>query len=136
LINIIHLPKQIVSTLTVALAAFCLLLPSISHSGQTALLDNTVQHLIAYVAASDLTFIRNSSEYSGKEASEHMQAKYAHFRDKIKTPEDFIELCASRSLLSGKPYLVVIEKGETIGTREWLTAELQAYRNGAAGGSH
>ncbi len=130
-----YFQRQIVSTLSVALAAFCLLLPSISQGGQTALLDNTVQHLIAYVAASDLTFIRNSSEYNGKEAAEHMQAKYAHFRDKIKTPEDFIELCASRSLLSGKPYLVVTEKGETIGTREWLTAELLAYRNGAAGES-
>ena len=134
--NIIYLKNQMVSALTIALTAFCLLLPSISHSGQAVLLDETVQHLIVYVAESDLTFIRNSSQYSGKEASEHMQAKYAHFRDKIKTPEDFIELCASRSLLSGKPYLVVTDKGETIGTREWLTAELLTYRNRAAGEPH
>ena len=49
-----------------------------------------------------------------------MQKKYAHFRDKIKAPEDFIELCANRSLLSGKPYLVINEKGEKISVSEWL----------------
>ena len=131
-----YLKTQIVTVVTIALAAFFLLLASHGYGGQVAHLDATVQHLIAHVAQSDLTFIRNDVRYTGKEASEHLQKKYAHFKDKIKAPEDFIELCASRSLLSGKPYLVINEKGETITASEWLTAELEVYRNSAAGESH
>jgi hypothetical protein len=127
-----YLQKQMVSILAIALSVLFFWLPSASQGGQAAPLDKTIQHLIAYVAHSDLTFVRNSAEYTGKEASEHIQKKYAHFRDKIATPEDFIELCASRSLLSRKPYLVINEKGETIGTKEWLTAELEEYRSKVA----
>jgi hypothetical protein len=66
-----------------------------------------------------------------------MQKKYAHFRDKIKAPEDFIdELCASRSLLSGKPYLVINEKGEKISVSKWLRTELVVHRTSVAGESH
>ena len=115
--------------LMIALSAlFLLLLAPIIHGGETVLVDKTIQHLIAYVAHSDLTFVRNARQYTGKEASEHIQKKCAHFRDEIKMPEDFIELCASRSLVSGKPYLVINQKGETIGTKEWLTAELALYK--------
>jgi hypothetical protein len=130
-----YLQTQIVTVVTIALAAFFLLLASHGYGGQLAHLDKTVQHLIAHVAQSGLTFIRNDVRYTGKEASEHMQKKYAHFRDKIKTPEDFIELCASRSLLSGKPYLVINEKGEIISTNEWLRTELGVYRTSVAGES-
>lgn len=123
--------KQTLSIRAFALAAFFLLLTPVAHAGRTASLDATIRHLIAYVAHSDLTFVRNSEEYNGKQASEHMQKKYAHFGDRINTPEDFIELCASRSLLSGRPYLVITGQG-TISTRDWLTAELEAYRNKVA----
>jgi len=126
--------KQTLSLLAIALAVFSLLLPPAADAGREASLDRTIQHLITYVARSDLTFVRNSGKYDGKQASEHMQKKYAHFRDRIKTPEDFIELCASRSLLSGKPYLVITEQGE-ISTHDWLTAELETYRNTVAGES-
>lgn len=115
--------------LMIALSAlFLLLLAPISHGGETVLVDKTIQHLIAYVAHSDLAFVRNARQYTGKEASEHIRRKYAHFREEIRMPEDFIELCASRSLVSGKPYLVINQKGETIGTKEWLTAELELYK--------
>ena len=90
----VYLQKQMVSILAIALSVLFFWLPSASQGGQAAPLDKTIQHLIAYVAHSDLTFVRNSAEYTGKEASEHIQKKYAHFRDKIATPEDFIELCA------------------------------------------
>ena len=126
--HIRYVSNKTVAVLTIALSAVFLLLPAATHAGQAVSLDRTIQHLIAYVARSDLTFVRNSAKYDGKQASEHMQKKYAHFRERIKTPEDFIELCASRSLLSGKPYLVITEQGE-MRTRDWLTAELQAYRH-------
>ena len=36
------------------------------------------------------------------EAAEHINKKYRHFRDDIDTPEKFIELCATGSLMTGK----------------------------------
>ena len=91
-------------------------------------LEQTVQYLLDYVARSELTFIRNSKRYTSSEAAEHMRAKYQHFKDKIKTADDFIELAASKSLLSGKLYLVVTEQGEAIPSGEWLRGVLADYR--------
>ena len=128
--------RQMVSILTIAVTVFFFLSPTSGIGGQTNSADKAIHYLLEYVARSDLTFIRNSGQYTAQEASAHMQKKYEHFRDKIGTPEQFIELCATRSLLSGKPYLVINKQGETIKTSEWLNAELEEYRNStAAGGS-
>ena len=131
-----YLKTQIVTVVHIALTAVFLLLASHVYGGQVARLDATVQHLITLVAQSGLTFIRNDVRYTGKEASEHMRKKYMHFRDKIKAPEDFIELCASRSLLSGRPYLVINEKGGKISASEWLRTELAMYRTSVADESY
>ncbi len=127
-----HFHKPIASIVIIALAGFFTLASANSYSGQTDSVDTTVQHLLDYVAASGLTFIRNSSEYTAREASGHMQKKYAHFKEKIKTPEDFIRLCATKSILSGKPYMVITRQGGVIRTSEWLTTELKRYRNSTA----
>ena len=128
-----YLQARVVAILAIAVTAFFFLFPSNGHGSETGQVDKAVHHLISRVAASDLTFVRNSDQFTGKEAADHMQKKYAYFRDKIKTPEDFIELCATRSLLSGKPYLVINEKGAMISTNEWLRTELVAYQNGITG---
>ena len=90
--------------------------------------EQTIRHLIDYVAGADLTFVRNASEYTPAEAAKHMQKKYRHFRDDIDTAEDFIRLCATKSLMSGKPYLVIDREGNAIPTGDWLKAELAAQR--------
>jgi hypothetical protein len=86
-----------------------------------------VRYLIEYVSESDRTFIRNAHEYRSADAAEHMQRKYEHFRDRIHTVDDFIELAASRSLASGKPYLVVGQSGSTIPTADWLREVLATH---------
>ena len=110
------------------LAALFLLTPCLLMGEQIDTVDKTVQHLVSHVSGSGLTFIRNTDKYTSVEAAEHMNNKYRHFREDIKTAEDFIERCASRSLLSGKPYLVINEQGEQVRTSEWLLAELADYR--------
>ena len=57
-----------------------------------------------------------------------MNRKYQHTRGDIETPDEFIELCATKSLLSGKPYLVVAAEGKEQRTSDWLRAELAAYQ--------
>ena len=91
-------------------------------------LETTVEHLIGQVAASGLTFVRNDKPHSSDEAARHMRKKYEHFQDEIDTPEAFIELCATRSLLSGKPYLVVDDQGKEMRTADWLMQALRQYR--------
>jgi Family of unknown function (DUF5329) len=125
--------QQVVVVLAIAAGLFFCMLTPVSNAKQTEPVEATIGHLLDYVNRSTLVFIRNSGEYTAQQASEHMQKKYEHFRDEIETPEQFIELCATRSLLSGKPYLVINKHGETLKTSEWLTAELNAYRNNISG---
>jgi hypothetical protein len=75
--------------------------------------------------------MRNAHGHTPQEAATHLEKKYRYFRDDIETPEDFIELCATRSLLSGKPYRVIDRQGNTTSTSDWLKAELAAYRSGS-----
>ncbi|MCE5333541.1 MAG: DUF5329 domain-containing protein [Desulfobacteraceae bacterium] len=76
-------------------------------------------YLIDQVAKSHLIFTRNGTEYSSLEAAAHIRNKYEHFKSRIKTPEDFIHVCASKSLVSGKPYLVSTAQGK-IPVEKWL----------------
>ena len=93
-------------------------------------IESAIQFLLKHVADSGLTFIRNSERHASFDAAEHMNSKYEYFRGKIKTPEDFIQRCASKSLMSGKPYLVVLENGEEVRTDAWLLRALASYRHG------
>ena len=96
--------------------------------GQSTHLERSVRYLMNYVSSSGLTFIRNGDPHTASEAAEHMGKKYEHFKSEIKTPEDFIALCASNSLMTGKPYQVIDEKGKKMTTADWLRNVLAAYR--------
>ena len=91
-------------------------------------IDATVQYLITYVKESDVTFKRNATHYSGSEAAQHIHKKYQHFKDDIDTLEKFIELCATGSLMTGKPYFIITTQGEQLPSSEWLHTELAVYR--------
>ena len=79
-----------------------------------------IDELIAYVQTSGVRFIRNGLEYSGAEGAQHLRDKLAKAGDRVKTTEDFITGIASKSFLSGKPYLVKFADGHTQPTGEWL----------------
>ena len=92
-------------------------------------LDQTISYLIECIASSKATFIRNGTPHTPAEAAAHIKAKYAHFKTEIKTPEDFIRLSASKSLLSGKPYLVRLPDGREMHLDGWLTDALKRRRS-------
>ena len=81
--------------------------------------ENVYAYLIEEVAKSHLTFTRNGVEYSSEEAANHIRKKYEYFKSQIKSPEDFIHVCASKSLVSGKSYLVSTAQGK-IPVETWL----------------
>jgi hypothetical protein len=93
-------------------------------------LEVVVEHLLDFVRTSDVIFIRNNKEHPPEKAAKHIEKKYKHYRKKIKTPEDFIEYSATKSMMSGKPYQVRMKDGTVIATKDWLTAELERYRSG------
>jgi len=91
-------------------------------------LEKTIEHLLDYVRTSDVVFIRNRKEHAPGEAADHIARKYRHYRDDIETPEDFIRLSATKSMLSGRRYRVRLPGGEEIDTADWLLEELRRYR--------
>ncbi len=91
-------------------------------------LEQTVDYLLHQVETSKVTFIRNGREHTPAEAVSHIKAKYDHFKKEIETPKDFIRLSASKSLLTGEPYLVRTPDGKEMHLDAWLTEALKAYR--------
>jgi hypothetical protein len=91
-------------------------------------LDDSIKFLLDCVAQSDATFIRNGQKHTPQEAVNHIKAKYEHFKSEIKTPEDFIRLSASKSLLTGQPYLVRTADGKEMHLDAWLTEALKKHR--------
>ncbi len=93
-------------------------------------LAEAVTHLLTQTRESGATFVRNGAAHDAKEAVSHMQKKYEHFlkKGKIKTPEDFIRLAATQSLISGKAYTLKMPDGSEHKTADWMTAQLRLYR--------
>jgi hypothetical protein len=104
----------------------CFIVNGAESASQKEIADKTVIYLIDQVAKSHLIFTRNGTEYSSQEAAEHIRTKYEYFKSRIKSPEDFIYFCASKSIVSGKPYLVSTAQGK-ISVEKWLGERLVEY---------
>jgi Family of unknown function (DUF5329) len=119
-----------VKSCTGFLTALVFLAVSTGQNARAESLGDTINYLLDYVAKSDATFIRNGQAHTPQEAVNHIKAKYEHFKNQIKTPEDFIRLSASKSLLTGQPYLVRTRDGKEVSLSVWLTDALKAHRGG------
>lgn len=115
--------KQLLRLVVLSLAIACI---NSATAGES--LDQTINYLLNYIATAHVSFIRNGAAHTPAEGVEHVKAKYEHFKKDIKTPEDFIRLAATKSLLSGQPYLVKLESGKERRLDEWLTDALKAHR--------
>jgi hypothetical protein len=72
-------------------------------------------------------FIRNGSEYDGKQAAEHLRMKLSNAGGKVQTADDFIRLCASQSYITGKPYMIKLSNGKTIKSEKYFREKLKEY---------
>jgi len=81
-----------------------------------------IESLLLKIENSDVTFIRNGTEHTGKEAADHLRSKWEQSDGKIKTIDSFILMIASKSTSSGKPYLVQLKDGTVMSAEDW-------YRN-------
>jgi hypothetical protein len=72
-------------------------------------------------------FIRNGTEYDGKEAAEHLRMKLQNAGGRVRTADDFIRHCASTSSISGKPYQIRSYDGKTIPSEQYFREKLKEY---------
>jgi hypothetical protein len=90
-----------------------------------------IDSLMARMHASSCQFERNGSWHNALEARTHLLRKLAYIekqRDTLASTEQFIELAATKSSFSGKPYRVKCGAAEPVPSRDWLNRELKAVR--------
>ena len=104
-----------------------LLYPNVTYA-QTGSMQYEIDHLIDYIENSGCIFIRNGRNHSPEEAIQHIIRKLEYFKKKITTTEAFIELCATKSTISNKPYEIKCPGQPVVKSRDWLLKELDRIR--------
>jgi len=118
---------------TILLAALLAATPALPAEPPPAS-EAEIQHLLDYLGDSGCQFFRNGSWYSSKEARSHLQQKYDYLARKgmVSSAESFVELGATSSSASGKPYQVrCASDAQPTPSAAWLRAELENYRRRA-----
>jgi hypothetical protein len=116
--------KNIIVAAFVVLALF-----SSTVSAQDNIEKKKIEFLISSVEnLKDAKFIRNGSEYNGKEAAKHLRMKLQNVLA-VQTADDFIRLCASKSSVSGKPYMIRLPNGKTIKSEKYFREKLKEYKS-------
>lgn len=89
-----------------------------------------IDHLLAFVAASDCRFVRGGTEYDGKAARDHLQRKLDYAKSMLSTADQFIDHVATGSSMTGEAYKVRCGARE-LTSKAWLRGELDAFRKSA-----
>jgi hypothetical protein len=89
-----------------------------------------IDALLGKLQTSGCQFNRNGSWYSGAEAKSHLLGKLEYFENKgnVQNTEQFIELAASKSSSSGKPYQVKCGNEAAVPSQQWLMRQLSVLR--------
>ena len=110
-----------------AAGLFCLLVLLSFHISSDARTTGEIESLLLFIEQSECTFIRNGKHYDALEAREHIEKKYAYYKERIKTAEDFILYSATKSSITGEPYRLICN-GVNMVTSDWLNMELSEMR--------
>ena len=106
-----------------AAGLFCLLMLLPFHTSAAAGTTEETVSLLLFIEQSECTFIRNGKHYDALKAREHIEKKYAYYKERITSAEDFILYSATKSSITGEPYRVICN-GVNMITSDWLKAEL------------
>ena len=89
-----------------------------------------IDGLISRLQASGCEFNRNGNWYTGAEAKSHLLRKlqYLEERGAVQSAEQFIELAATSSSMSGQPYLVRCNNDAPVPSGTWMRTQLPAVR--------
>lgn len=88
-----------------------------------------IKGLLDFVEHSQCQFVRNGTEYPAPQARQHLEKKlnYLEGKNMVSSAEDFIDLAATKSSMSGKAYEVRCPGGSQPAS-SWLKEELQRQR--------
>jgi len=81
--------------------------------------------LLSLQSLDGAVFIRNEKEYSIAETIEHLRTKWKGSADEVTTAEQFIEHVASKSSVSGKPYVIRRADKTVVPAGVYLKAQLR-----------
>jgi hypothetical protein len=84
-------------------------------------LPERIDQLINAVGESNCEFVRNGKTYSAAESVSHITKKYDYYKNDIDSIDRFIELSASKSMISGKPYKILCQGAATELSSTWLS---------------
>ncbi len=87
-----------------------------------------IDHLLDFVGKTNCQFERNGASHTGTEAKAHMSKKYAYYKDKIHSAEDFIYYSATKSEITQIRYKTLCPGKTSQNSNEWLLGELKVYR--------
>jgi hypothetical protein len=89
-----------------------------------------IDSLMSRLESSACEFNRNGAWHTATEAKSHLLRKLKYLEDKgaVQSTEQFIELAASRSSMTGQPYLVKCGNGAPVQSATWLLSQLQDMR--------
>ncbi|VXC66726.1 DUF5329 domain-containing protein [Massilia sp. 9I] len=90
-----------------------------------------IDGLMARMSDSGCQFERNGSWHNAADARTHLLRKLDYIegrRETLQSTEQFIDLAASKSSFSGRPYRVKCGSGEALPSRDWLRRELKLLR--------
>jgi len=104
-----------------------LLIPSIVWA-RDAREEKRIEYLLQTVKSlQGAAFIREGIEYDAKTAGKHLRKKLNKGGERVKTAEDFIEGCASRSFDTGHAYKIRLPDGTITETGPFLRAKLRDF---------
>lgn len=79
-----------------------------------------IDDLLATIERSNVTFVRNDLDLTAQQFAHWLRNKRDYSGTTFETLDDFIERLGSKSLETGKPYLVKLSDGTTIETGRWM----------------
>ena len=90
-----------------------------------------IDALMSRLEASACTFNRNGNWHTAAEARSHLmrKLKYLEDRGEVQSTEQFIELAASGSSMTGQAYLVKCANEIPVPSATWLRGQLQLLRS-------
>ena len=91
-------------------------------------MNEEIDYLLATVADSGCTFVRNGKEHDGQAARDHLALKRSRGKKYFSNADEFVDRLASSSSWSGKPYHIRCGDEESL-ARDWFTARLENFRS-------
>jgi len=89
-----------------------------------------IDALLVRLMTSGCEFNRNGNWYTAAQAQSHLSQKLKYFEDRgmVQTTEQFIEMAASGSSMSGQPYMVRCGTSAPVQSSHWLRSQLKDLR--------